>query len=65
MHTYTEQSRRDDLESVGYMLVYFLKGSLPWQGIKGAGNDKKLKYELILQKKSAVTFEALCDGLPG
>ncbi len=58
-----EQSRRDDLESLGYILVYFLKGSLPWQGIKAC--DKKNKYKLIYEKKASVKKEDLCEGLPG
>ena len=58
----TEQSRRDDLESLGYVLTYFLRGSLPWQGLKGT--TKKLKYELILEKKISTTTDMLCKGFP-
>ena len=37
-----EQSRRDDLESVGFVFIYFMLGYLPWQGVKG--NTKAEKY---------------------
>lgn len=61
-HLGIEQSRRDDLESVAYILIYFLRGSLPWQGLKS--NKPEQKYRLILQKKQQVTIGQLCQGLP-
>lgn len=61
-HLGIAQSRRDDLESVGYVLMYFLRGSLPWQGLKA--NTKEEKYARILQKKRTTTIETLCRGFP-
>ena len=57
-----EQSRRDDLEAVGYVLMYFLRGSLPWQGLHvNRGEDR---YKKILQKKKGTSAEELCKGFP-
>lgn len=50
------------MESIGYMLVYLLRGSLPWQGQKG--NTKKMKYDKILERKMATTTDMLCKNLP-
>lgn len=56
------QSRKDDLEAIGYMLVYLFRSKLPWEGIKN--KDKKEKYRLILEKKENTTEEELCKQLP-
>lgn len=61
-HLGIEQSRRDDLESLGYVLIYFLLGKLPWQGLRA--ENKKEKYNRILEYKLAVTIPELCTGLP-
>merc|ERR1712194_570176 len=61
-HLGIEQSRRDDLEAVGYVLMYFNRGSLPWQGLKA--NAKKEKYEKIMEKKISTPIEVLCKHFP-
>lgn len=61
-HIGHEQSRKDDLEAIGYILIYLYRGSLPWQGIKH--KDKKEKYRLICEKKQNMTEEELCEQLP-
>ena len=59
---FREQSRRDDLESIGYMIIYLIQGSLPWMGIK-VGN-KKENYLKISQIKKKIKPEKLCENLP-
>lgn len=61
-HLGVEQSRRDDMESLGYVLMYFCRGSLPWQGLKAA--TKKQKYDRIMEKKMTTPTELLCRGFP-
>lgn len=61
-HRGIEQSRRDDLESIGYMLIYFLKGKLPWQGLTASTKAKRSKQ--IYQIKKDTSLDILCDGIP-
>jgi serine/threonine protein kinase len=61
-HKGFEQSRKDDLEAIGYMIIYLFRGNLPWQGIKH--KDKKERYRLICEKKEKLTEDELCDKLP-
>ena len=61
-HLGREQSRRDDLEALGHVFFYFLRGGLPWQGLKAATN--KQKYEKIGEKKQTTPIPELVEGYP-
>jgi hypothetical protein len=49
------------MQSLGYVFVYFLRGSLPWQGLKA--ETRRQKEELILERKETTSTEELCEGL--
>ena len=56
------QSRRDDLEAVGYVLLYFLRGKLPWQGLHV--KNKEDRYHKIMEIKMETSPYQLCKGFP-
>ena len=59
-----EQSRRDDLESIGYILILLATGKLPWKGISQKDQDKKKKFLELLLLKKYTPIEVLCKNLP-
>jgi len=61
-HKGIEQSRRDDLEAIGHMLLYFLRGSLPWSGLDAKTQEEK--YRKIREKKEHTPLDELCAGFP-
>ncbi|EPE10596.1 casein kinase i [Ophiostoma piceae UAMH 11346] len=61
-HRRCTQSRRDDLEALGHVFLYFLRGNLPWQGVKAPQNEQR--YDQMCEKKQATSIEDLCKGFP-
>lgn len=61
-HLGKNQSRRDDMESLGYVMMYFLRGSLPWQGVEADSNHERL--EKIGEIKMSTRIDELCEGFP-
>lgn len=57
-----EQSRRDDLESLSYCIMYFNMGRLPWQGI--VAPNKQEKYEKIWEMKNSLSIDEACKSWP-
>ena len=62
-HLGVEQSRRDDIEGIIYVLLYLIKGSLPWQGL--TAQNRSEKYRKIMELKMITPSETLCNGCPG
>mmetsp|Transcript_147156 Transcript_147156/g.409938 ORF Transcript_147156/g.409938 Transcript_147156/m.409938 type:complete len:332 (-) Transcript_147156:164-1159(-) len=61
-HVGLEQSRRDDVEALGYVLIYFARGGLPWQGVQG--NSRQEISQRITECKKNMSLESLCEGCP-
>eukprot|EP01062_Namystynia_karyoxenos_P065853 TRINITY_DN59907_c0_g1_i1.p1 TRINITY_DN59907_c0_g1~~TRINITY_DN59907_c0_g1_i1.p1 ORF type:complete len:599 (+),score=187.23 TRINITY_DN59907_c0_g1_i1:93-1889(+) len=62
-HYGIEQTTRDDLESLGYCLVYFAKGTLPWLGLRGQG-VRRSWHSRVAERKRNTSIKSLCEGLP-
>jgi len=60
-HDKVEQTRRDDLESLAYVLIYFLKGGLPWQNLNV---DKDRRRQVIGDMKKRVSITEITESLP-
>ena len=61
-HMKVQQSRKDDLEAVAYMVLYMLRGNLPWEGIKV--KDRQERNKIILEKKASISIDDLTTGIP-
>lgn len=60
-HLGIEQSRRDDVEALGYILIYFLRGTLPWQGLTATPSTRVTRIAAV---KMGTSVQDLCKGLP-
>ena len=63
-HKRLEQGRRDDLEALGYMIIYFFRKELPWQHIKDDPKKKEYRSNLIFKMKKNLPLTELCEGCP-
>ena len=61
-HLGIRETRRDDMEALGYVLIYLLKGHMPWSNIKAESNEDK--YVKIAQMKIQMDLRVLTEGLP-
>ena len=61
-HEGLEVSRRDDLESLAYMMIHFVIGELPWMGIKAKSLGEK--YKRVYEKKQETVPDDICKILP-
>ena len=61
-HKGAEQSRRDDLEAISYVFMYFLLGTLPWQGLQATA--KQAKFERIAEMKMKLSAQEICKNQP-
>lgn len=57
-------SRRDDIVSIMYVIIYLIKGNLPWMGLVAKKGDMRTKDQLVYSVKSKVTTAELCEGIP-
>jgi len=64
IHEGNVYSRRDDIISILYVIIYLLKGRLPWCGLKSNAGDRRTKSELVYEVKKRTPIPILCKGLP-
>ena len=64
IHEGNVYSRRDDIISILYVIIYLLKGKLPWCSLKIEPNDKRTKAEIVYEVKKRTSISNLCNGLP-